>query len=172
MVDYIVRVHRSGSSFLGEILASLPGSFYSFEPLAYFDLINKDATNQMEVKHFLDNVLKCQVEEDFFQVLQENVSVKTESIVAASSKFLQPSNHHLVRRNERLWVVCSDRHQVGNENLCFSSDFVNAACKFFPVHVVKLNRVEVATLGNVLEEHFNVKLVVLVRDPRGVMVSR
>ena len=35
---------RSGSSFLGELLNQLPGTFYYFEPLHYYSYIRDKAT--------------------------------------------------------------------------------------------------------------------------------
>ena len=49
---------RSGSTFLGELLNRFPGTFYTYEPLVYFDKIDRMADNQERIK-FLSQMLQC-----------------------------------------------------------------------------------------------------------------
>ena len=39
---------RSGSSFLGELLNQVPGTFYYFEPLHYYSYVKNKSTVQSE----------------------------------------------------------------------------------------------------------------------------
>ena len=151
---------RSGSTFLGDLLSRYPGTFYSFEPLHFYD--NKHGAGagikeemQNAFASFLSLVFKCKPETGYF----EHAS--------------KPENKWLFQHNFRLWNVCKNILQ--NETACFMPELYLQACPTFPIRLVKTVRLRVEQINRLLldpELGEKLKVVVLVRDPRGVMNSR
>ena len=63
----LVTVWRSGSTFLGELLARLPGAFYTYEPLVYFDKVPINGTEDNQVD-LLEKLFKCDMHQDFLRI--------------------------------------------------------------------------------------------------------
>ena len=151
---------RSGSSFLGDLLNRYPGTFYSFEPLHYNDHKNgavSEITEEMqeEFSHLVSQVFKCKPESGYF--------------VHAN----KPENRFLFKHNFRLWNVCENILMAGSA--CFMPELYLKSCPTFPIRLIKTVRLRVKQIENLLldpELRHTLKVVVLVRDPRGVMNSR
>ncbi|CAG0897601.1 unnamed protein product [Darwinula stevensoni] len=70
--------------------------------------------------------------------------------------------------NKRLWSWC-----YFHRPLCNSSSFLSRFCSLFPFQTMKTVRVQLNGFRTILEDpDLDVRLVLLVRDPRGVMESR
>ena len=78
----------------------------------------------------------------------------------------------LTSRNYHLSQFCRTRKH-GNE-LCTNRQFLVSACRLFPWKVMKLVRLKLSLLKPILEDEIysNTQVILLVRDPRGVMNSR
>jgi hypothetical protein len=78
-------------------------------------------------------------------------------------------NH--MQRNKRIWDECSY-----NRSLCHDPEFVGHLCSIFPIHLIKTVRLRVKELSELLESdpllYKKLKIIHLVRDPRGIMASR
>ena len=74
------------------------------------------------------------------------------------------------RHNSRLWSSCTDFKP--RESLCFSADYMGEVCSRHPVRLVKTVRLRVREASHLLDSLEELKLVVLVRDPRAVFNSR
>ena len=74
------------------------------------------------------------------------------------------------RHNSRLWRSCQDFKP--REPLCFSPDYLGEVCLRHPVRLIKTVRLRVRQTASLLESLNNMKVVVLVRDPRAVFNSR
>ena len=156
----IATTWRSGSTFLGDLLNRYPGSFYSFEPLHYIDHkhgVFSDITDEMQTE-FVDlvsQVFKCEPESGYF--IHAN----------------KPENRFLFRHNFRLWNVCENLLMAGAA--CFMPELYLSTCPYFPIRVIKTVRLRVEETEKLLLDPDlgqTLKVVVLVRDPRGVMNSR
>ena len=57
----IITSWRSGSTLMGELLNSMPGSFYSYEPLTLFGInrIYNDSQLVPKAVNVIKNILKC-----------------------------------------------------------------------------------------------------------------
>lgn len=161
----IAATWRSGSTFLGDLLSRYPGVFYSFEPLHYYDpdfgAFNDnrviDFAKKLEPDHikFISEVFKCKPEPGYF------------------IHAMEPKNHNLFFYNFRLWNVC--KNLLSERFACFIPDLYFQTCPMFPIRVIKTVRMRVAETERLLldgEIKQTLKIVVLVRDPRGVMNSR
>ncbi|XP_042865600.1 carbohydrate sulfotransferase 1-like [Penaeus japonicus] len=146
----VTSTWRSGSTFLGEILASHPGVYYHYEPLMPYGLQQlRPGPMQDEVQGLLQEILKCD-----YHDLDEYL------------KFAYV-NHDMFMRNTRLWSMCSAMPRTK----CYNADTLARLCSLFPVHVMKVVRARLELLAPLLRDP-KVKLVWLVRDPRAVMSSR
>ena len=156
----IATTWRSGSTFLGDLLNRYPGTFYSFEPLHYIDhkhgvLTDINQEMQSEFSDLVSQVFKCKPESGYF--IHAN----------------KPENRFLFRHNFRLWNVCENLLMSGSA--CFMPELYLKTCPIFPIRVIKTVRMRVKETEQLLLDSAlgkTLKIVVLVRDPRGVMNSR
>ena len=144
----IVSTWRTGSSFLGDLIQSAPGVFYSFEPLHFIDEESKIEDERASIQ-LLRSIFQCQFPADYLH----HINGKNES-----SQVFMSTNH-------RVWEAC--RH---DRSLCARPDFVHRLCTHFPVQLIKVVRLPLSFSRQLMD--LNVKIVFLVRDPRGVMASR
>jgi hypothetical protein len=165
----IATSYRSGSTFLGDLLSRYPGTFYSFEPLHYTIRkyaitgihhnyphdIHMRAEMQPEFVEFVSRVFKCNPEYGYFIHAKKN------------------ENIFLFKHNFRLWNLCV--HLLKGNTACFLPELYYKVCPIFPIRVIKTVRLRVRETEKLLldsELGKTLKIVVLVRDPRGVMNSR
>jgi len=59
------------------------------------------------------------------------------------------------------------------DDKCTSMEYLEAACKAFPIVVVKLDRMSLKAASYYLTRtNQNIKVIYLIRDPRGVIAAR
>lgn len=162
----IVTTWRSGSTFLGEILNTMPGNFYHFEPL-----VNYGITVLRRPPH--DEAAIYQVK----QLLNCNYTNLNEYVrFGAKHKFVY-------NYNIRLWKYCylhpghpnrtEIRVQADDPRYCSNASFLSSFCKLFPLQSMKILRLRLALTEPLLEDpNLNVRILFLVRDPRALMLSR
>lgn len=144
----IVTTWRSGSTFLGEIFHSLPGVFYSYEPMYYFERHSGSKTQ------LLRSLFQCHFPMDYLQFING----------------LTENSQNFMMMNRRVWEACQH-----NRTLCYQPEFVSEICSYFPIHLIKVVRLRVKELATLLvndKPSIQWKIIYLVRDPRGVMSSR
>ena len=153
----LVTTWRSGSSFLGEILAKIPGTFYTYEPLVYFDKVNVSVeargisksrittpkkvrlqVNSTSIKLLTDLLLSCEVTSDFLRIAS------------------QRKNRYLVYRNPRFWKVCSE--WTRDKKSCYDPEFYRQLCLKFPLRVAKTVRLRAEETEELLEKIPNLKV--------------
>ena len=152
----ILTTWRSGSTFLGDLLNQYPGSFYFFEPLHYYSNVDEAYMSQTE-ESFLESLFKCKFDLKNFGYLQH---------VAHWANTFLFKNH-----NFRLWNSC---HSVlPLSSMCFLPEFLSFACKLHPIKLIKTVRMRMRKVEKLLSDPMmNLKIILLVRDPRGVFNSR
>ncbi|KZS17583.1 putative Carbohydrate sulfotransferase 2 [Daphnia magna] len=144
----IVTTWRSGSTFLGQIISSLPGVFYSYEPMYYFE------TNNGSKTELIRSLFQCQFPADYLSF----------------ANGLKEHSQNFMVMNTRIWREC-----LHNRTLCNQPEFVGQLCPKFPIHLMKTVRLRVKELSPLLQADpafTDWKIIYLVRDPRGVMSSR
>jgi len=152
----IATTWRSGSTFLGDLLNHYKGTFYYFEPLHYYSKI-KDLSKVQNETSFLKSLYTCKFNSDNLGFLHH--------VSQGPNKFLF-ENH-----NFRLWKTC--HNLLPNDLMCFMPDYLNRVCPLFPIKLIKTVRFRVKNVEELLQDSaMNLKVVVLVRDPRGVYNSR
>ena len=154
----VATTWRSGSSFFGELLAHYPGVYYSYEPL-HANYFKKEFNNETvaSAATLVSSLFKCDYNDVVLNYLKH--SSKT-------------SNNFLFHDNFRVWSTC--QNLLPAKSACFLPLFYKAVCPLFPVRIVKTVRMRVKETEALLRdpELANLKVVVLLRDPRGVMNSR
>ncbi|XP_022239932.1 carbohydrate sulfotransferase 1-like isoform X2 [Limulus polyphemus] len=145
---------RGGSSFLGDLLQSHPSVFYLFEPLHYFG--SEIVLPQIPTsRQFLSDIFRCNFKNwDSFMIwAKQNVEYKN------------------LQRNNRFWTACS----LGkNQKKCYDVHFITSFCQRYLIKVVKAIRFSLNQVEEILEKNkdLNLKIIHMIRDPRGIMKSR
>ncbi|XP_017153845.1 carbohydrate sulfotransferase 4 isoform X1 [Drosophila miranda] len=148
----VVTSWRSGSTFLGDILNSIPGNYYHYEPLLDFGIKQvRDPDDQDLAVQNLKNLLNC----DYADMTDYLNFGKTHT--------------YLFEHNTRLWDVCREYPRF-----CWRPHFLTRFCRLFPIQSMKTVRLRLSQAEKLLEDQSlsNVRIVLLVRDPRGTMQSR
>ncbi|KAL4706820.1 hypothetical protein ACJJTC_010054 [Scirpophaga incertulas] len=149
--NLIVTTWRSGSTFLGELVNAFPANYYHYEPLLLYEIIQiRGPPYADKALRYMKNFMKCNHEgmEDYFEFGKTHL--------------------HQFSHNTRLWDQCKYKKE-----LCFDPDFTSKICNLFPFQSMKVVRVRLRLIEELLaDKSLNLKVVVLVRDPRGVLQSR
>ncbi|XP_068214375.1 uncharacterized protein [Palaemon carinicauda] len=148
----ILSTWRSGSTFLGDLLRSYPGAFFSFEPLHHLlkNLHLQEGPLVEVVTNLIRSILTC------------NYSDQDEYV-----SYMR-NNTFLIDHNTRLWNSCAR-----NRALCFDKDYISKMCKYMPVNVMKTVRMGLSPVVELLQDpSLDLRVIHLVRDPRGSLHSR
>ncbi|XP_026484779.2 carbohydrate sulfotransferase 4-like [Vanessa tameamea] len=151
IISLIVSTWRSGSTFTGEVLNAVPANFYHYEPFLRYkgDQVRGTSESDKALKT-IKKMFQCNYDdmEDYFDFGKNGWSQ--------------------FRHNTRLWDHCKYKKE-----LCIDADFTSRVCRLFPFQSMKLVHVRLRLIKQLLEDkEFNLKIILLIRDPRGVMQSR
>lgn len=144
----IVSTWRTGSSFLGELIHSAPGVFYSYEPLHF-----SESHSSIAPMDLIRSIFDCQFPVDYLRHING----------------LTSNGQEFISRNRRVWEVCNGSRR-GLRDLCCKPDFVSTLCQHFPVQLIKVVRLRMQELNESNTRGW--KVIYLARDPRGIMASR
>lgn len=147
--NLIVAGWRTGSTLTGDILKSYPRSFYHYEPFLFAqqELENINSTVATDV---LKNLFLCN-----FSPL--------EPFLAFNNDKQWPWSF-----NTQLWPFCN-----AFQDFCKNPKFLSSVCRIFPIQVIKTVRVTLNQIASLFDDsELNLKLILLIRDPRGVINSR
>ena len=159
----IITAWRSGSTLLGDLISRYPGTFYSFEPKLFsieekLKFARTASVIQNEYFEFVSKVFKCEL--------------SSKNIILGEIENKQ--NFHRLRKNFRMWNVCQSMPKTQND-VCLMPDFYSKNCPLFPIQLIKVAMLRVQTALKILHDPVlgkTMKLVILFRDPRGMMNSR
>ena len=144
----IVTRGRSGSSFLGDLLNSYPGSFYIFEPLHKkneYERMNKKTIKGNKV---IESIFKCKLPE--LHIYNFNI-------------WRNFGSYKKLKEKASIWKTSKEKSKASNQI------FYNS-CKKFPKTLVKTIRLPFEDAEYLLldpEIGKNLKVIFLFRDPRG-----
>lgn len=140
----IVSTWRTGSSFLGEIIQSHPGVFYSYEPLHF---------NPPDSIKLIDNLFQCKFTRDYLLHING----------------MTDRGQDFMRRNRRIWQPC---HRFSLCHLPAFVDKLCSFFPIHLMKIVRLRVGELAKFLISEPATSDWKIIYLMRDPRGVMASR
>lgn len=149
----VVAHKRSGSSFLSEVLASNPSTFLHFEPLHMVSQVRVASSNLPRALDVITNFFLCAFDKfpDYIEDVKKNI--------------------WLLRHNQFLWHHCASRGRV-----CTIPKFMSRVCSSASTQVMKLVRLDMRHVQEWLKSVDKImgplKVVYLVRDPRGILASR
>lgn len=147
----LVSYARTGSSFVGDLLQSLPSSFYHFEPLHF---LSNPVLNDsfLEARSVLDKVFRCNVSsiEGFLKWQRKN------------------KGYMKFKRSFKYWKECS------RKNACYNGSYIDAYCRRHNMIIAKTIRIKLSDAIEIFttHPHLNLKIIYLARDPRGSINSR
>ncbi|KAJ9586656.1 hypothetical protein L9F63_019758, partial [Diploptera punctata] len=147
----IITSWRSGSTFLGDVINSHPGIYYHYEPLWYFGNVQfrGEAAASGAIRH-LRKLFNCNYTD-------------MEHYLSFAKKYDES-----FQLNTRLWKQC-EQHPA----LCWAPEFLNPFCRLFPFQSIKVVRLRLSLVEELLEDpNLDVRVLLLVRDPRGTLQSR
>ncbi|KAK4299682.1 hypothetical protein Pmani_028054 [Petrolisthes manimaculis] len=139
---------RSGTSFIGELLATLEPSMYFFEPELYLRDVTQEKVKEEEGINLIKDVFACNFPDNFFSWLQKR------------------SRSNIIR-HPVTWTC------VGGVLTCLSKPVITHACQHEHVRIIKAIRLRLSWLRELLDNTGipNLKIIHLVRDPRGSLYS-
>ncbi|CAH0388253.1 unnamed protein product [Bemisia tabaci] len=148
----IISYWRSGSTFLGDILNSHPATVYFYEPFKSYRAQQIRSPPHSEEAYQL-----------LTQLLNSNYS-DTEAYL----EFEKNRNSFVKQKNIPLHRVC--KHKGAK---CFEPHFLSQFMKLYPFMVMKITRLRLSLIEPFLISlRYNLRVILLVRDPRGIMTSR
>ncbi|CAL4063000.1 unnamed protein product [Meganyctiphanes norvegica] len=150
----LVTTWRSGSTFLGQVLAYHPAVFHHYEPLSYLGVKQvRSGREAFQSQQLLHRLLDCK-----YTGINEYLD------------YARKYPEDMVGHNMPVWDSCT---HGPNKNACFNQTFLHDSCSMFPIQLVKTVRMRLNLTQLFLnDEKMNVKVVYLVRDPRAIMSSR
>ncbi|XP_024943302.1 carbohydrate sulfotransferase 5 isoform X3 [Cephus cinctus] len=151
MRSVILTTWRSGSTFFGDVLNAHPANFYHYEPLLDFGIVQ--VRNKPLAEYALRNI-KAMFHCDFSDM----------------DHYLDYGKTHswLFNHNTHLWRQCQLHKKI-----CWDPRFASGMCRLFPFQSMKLVRLRLQVAEELLaDESLGVRMVFLIRDPRGTLQSR
>lgn len=126
----IISTWRSGTTFLGELLDAIPGTYYHYEPLLKYGIIQiRGPPESDQALSTIRAMLKCNYKglDDYFKF---------------GSTHLYQFNH-----NTRLWDHCKHKKE-----LCSDAEFTSRFCKLFPFQAMKVVRLRLRLIQEILDD--------------------
>lgn len=122
----ILTTWRSGSTFLGDILNSMNGNFYHYEPLHQYRIQQiRGPPNDEGALKLIAQLLRCNY--------------------ANLNEYFQTATHtELFSQNLRYWKKCKP--------LCFEMDFIEKFCSLFPLQSMKIVRLRLNLIEDLLAD--------------------
>lgn len=137
---------RSGSSFIGDFIQSVPGTFYNFEPLINVHLKYNLARYSNRIRR-IKKFLRCNFSDvpDYFE--------------------------HEVKQ-KYLFKQTRVLENVREKDIALDHNFISRVCQIYPYQSMKVIRIELEGFKRTFDDNeLNMKVVLLIRDPRAVMNS-
>lgn len=151
IINLIITNFRSGSTFLGQTINSFPGGYYHFEPLLYYRSLV-----QMQIS---DDFRGIKAVNELLRMFHCDFSGLNDYIVEAKKKWAPLFHNKRVKKRLLLPHF-------------YSLEFLSKACELFPIQNMKVTRLALKFARYLLDdESLNLKIIYLIRDPRGVLRS-
>ena len=154
----IMAYWRTGSTYFGQLLSRYPNTYYNYEPLHLLSNRRNHWKNYTEEEgiHLIEDIFNC----DF----QSNLSMKY---------LLHIKNHRRKVTFQVPYLLDNCKHETYRNSLtCFNSDLHAKLCTNSTMNMIKTVRLRISAVKVLIENYPDMKVIVLVRDPRAVLNSR
>jgi len=155
----VATTWRSGSTFLGDIMQAHPATYYHYEPLLHYDIVQaRSGALAEDAVSTLRSLMQCNY--------------------TGLGRYLQYGRTHqwLFQHNKPLWPHCVADGESASKyrnSYCWDPAFLNTFCPLFPFQSIKTVRLRLnLTRALVADPGLNLRVLLLVRDPRGTIQSR
>lgn len=128
--NIIITTWRSGSTFLGDVLNAVPGTFYHYEPLLDYGIVQiRGPPYGKSAVENLKHLLNCNYKElvNYLDYGQSHI--------------------YLFTHNTRLWEVCEMY-----PHYCWNYEFLTDFCKLFPFQSMKVVRLRLKIAEKLLQD--------------------
>lgn len=155
LIVFVWTQVRSGSTLTAKLLSLLPRTYYSIEPIrTMLSLRFPDShTNKFKLHFFLRSLMKCHIDqnEDYLHARQL-FNVKHDTL-----------NEFCIQRA---------LNDSSADYLCHDGAFRSFMCNWADIHLLKIVSIQLHTVLDFLDDpSLNIKILHLLRDPRGIIVS-
>ncbi|XP_076437442.1 carbohydrate sulfotransferase 1-like isoform X2 [Babylonia areolata] len=167
----LVTYGRSGSTFTSAVIQQDPRVFYTFEPL--YNLIRSHLGPEHGEKHVFARASQ-QAMENFNQISVDLVEMFLtcgfESLTVSDIKNYQLRNS----KDSRMLWACVQKPKVPQSPAQIVDCFLRArrTCLSHPIKMVKTIRFRGTAARQILSRHDDLKVLYLIRDPRGTLSSQ
>ncbi|XP_071749221.1 uncharacterized protein [Lepeophtheirus salmonis] len=144
----IVSTWRSGSTFMADLINSLPLTWYHYEPLNVLGIKQVRSKEEPAVS-WINSLIYCN-----YTNLDKYINYFR-------------TNPDLYYYNKEWRTICKSKFN----SACLHSHVLQKMCSLYTIQVLKTVRVRLRLLQNILQDP-SVKIIYLVRDPRGTIQSR
>lgn len=147
-ISYILLLTqmRSGSKFTGEILSTIHKSFYTEEPLVERSRLNSNFTKE-PIKEFLKTIFNCEF--------------------SRRPRYYQQRMFPYFMHNVETRIIHRNFPQ-----LRLDPSLDDALCRISTTRIIRTVQTPADEVFKLLHELENIKIIHLVRDPRGIIYSR
>ena len=165
----LASTYRSGSSLLGALLSQYPGTFYTYEPLMMID-------RELKLKSDTKKIYSEKTKRAFIRLLLEVFKCRPDKRYFPFFTAHWPIHFKF---NFRLWNVCQGLCPgcIIKKTIkkCSLFNLYYSTCPRFPIRLIKTVRLRIEETEKLLlnsDIGKSLKVIFLVRDPRGMIKSR
>ncbi|XP_069141630.1 carbohydrate sulfotransferase 5-like [Argopecten irradians] len=166
----VVAYMRSGSSFLGDILQQHEPSFYVYEPL-------KEAVDRIDNNK---TIVFFNGTERYIQTPEEKISFFVETLYNwftcnfndLDLSTLTSSYLLYYSKKTRTYYMCLKRHDYSQDGVVNCLRHLEATCVPAELRTIKSIRINMDTVHLLHQRLPSLKVIHVIRDPRGIMNSR
>ena len=121
----VTTTWRSGSTFLGDIMTAHPGTFYHYEPLLHYDIVQaRSGALAEDAVRTLKSLMTC----NYTSLGDIIVRLSRETMeLLCVERYLEygKTHHWLFLHNERLWTHCLADGPRYQKSYCWDPAFLN-----------------------------------------------
>ncbi|CAL4122569.1 unnamed protein product, partial [Meganyctiphanes norvegica] len=152
LVLVLSSLPRSGSSLMGELIATIPNSVYYFEPIYKFLQKGTWTNDQNITSDYIKSLFRCEIEKEF------------ENWFKANPDWIKWWNIKAKR--------CYSMKTYHGKLKCFSNFNIKQDCEESNAIIMKVIRARMSWIEPfILDQSLNLKIIHIVRDPRASIKS-
>ena len=124
----VTTTWRSGSTFLGDIMTAHPGTFYHYEPLLHYDIVQaRSGALAEDAVRTLKSLMKCNYTSLGEYDCKRLSDFNNPPVVLCVERYLEYGKKHqwLFNHNQKLWTHCLADGPQFRKSYCWDPAFLN-----------------------------------------------